>query len=78
MSEEQNIPNKNLEDRIKNSDPIPIAIGTIGLKKEESEQQHFPEDSHAPKRQTVENMETHALHLHKAPSHGWKHYLFEF
>src|SRR5262245_51140598 len=23
-------------------------------------------------------METHAHHLHKAPSHGWKHYLFEF
>jgi hypothetical protein len=23
-------------------------------------------------------METHAQHLHKAPSHGWKHYLFEF
>jgi hypothetical protein len=24
------------------------------------------------------NMETHAHHLHTAPSHGWKHYLFEF
>src|SRR5271170_5968189 len=23
-------------------------------------------------------METHAQELHKAPSHGWKHYLFEF
>jgi len=23
-------------------------------------------------------METHAHHLHKAPLHGWKHYLFEF
>src|SRR6185295_11376515 len=23
-------------------------------------------------------METHAQHLHKAPSHGWKHYFFEF
>lgn len=23
-------------------------------------------------------METHAHHLHTAPSHGWKHYLFEF
>src|SRR5690348_17336976 len=23
-------------------------------------------------------METHAHHLHKAPSHGWKHYFFEF
>jgi hypothetical protein len=23
-------------------------------------------------------METHAHHLHKAPSHGWKHYCFEF
>src|SRR3954469_7686727 len=26
----------------------------------------------------ITNMETHAQHLHKAPSHGWKHYLFEF
>jgi hypothetical protein len=24
------------------------------------------------------DMETHAHHLHKAPGHGWKHYLFEF
>ena len=24
------------------------------------------------------NMETHAEHLHKAPGHGWTHYLFEF
>lgn len=23
-------------------------------------------------------METHAHHLHKAPGHGWKHYVFEF
>jgi hypothetical protein len=23
-------------------------------------------------------METHAHHLHKAPSQGWKHYFFEF
>jgi hypothetical protein len=23
-------------------------------------------------------METHAQHLHQAPGHGWKHYLFEF
>jgi len=26
----------------------------------------------------TENMETHADHLHKAPGHGWKHYVFEF
>lgn len=26
----------------------------------------------------TQNMETHAHHLHKAPSHGWRHYLFEF
>jgi len=30
------------------------------------------------KKQAPEDMETHAHHLHKAPSHGWKHYLFEF
>lgn len=23
-------------------------------------------------------METHGQHLHKAPSQGWKHYVFEF
>jgi hypothetical protein len=23
-------------------------------------------------------MESHADHIHKAPSHGWKHYFFEF
>lgn len=28
--------------------------------------------------QESENMETHAQDLHKAPGHGWKHYLFEF
>ena len=26
----------------------------------------------------LENMETHAHHLHNAPGHGWKHYFFEF
>lgn len=26
----------------------------------------------------IENMETHAHELHKAPGHGWKHYFFEF
>jgi hypothetical protein len=30
------------------------------------------------KKQATEKMETHAHHLHTAPSHGWKHYLFEF
>ena len=39
--------------------------------------EHFPEDSHAPK-STIENMETHAHHLHKIPGKGWKHYFFEF
>lgn len=29
-------------------------------------------------KQEIENMETHAHELHKAPGHGWKHYLFEF
>src|SRR4051794_30180081 len=28
--------------------------------------------------QETENMETHAQELHKAPGHGFKHYLFEF
>jgi len=26
----------------------------------------------------TENMEVHAHELHKAPGHGWKHYVFEF
>jgi hypothetical protein len=26
----------------------------------------------------IENMEVHAHEMHKAPGHGWKHYLFEF
>lgn len=28
--------------------------------------------------QEIVNMETHAHELHKAPGHGWKHYVFEF
>ena len=28
--------------------------------------------------QEIENMEIHAQELHKAPGHGFKHYLFEF
>ena len=28
--------------------------------------------------QETENMEVHAHDLHKAPGHGWKHYIFEF
>jgi len=28
--------------------------------------------------QETQNMETHSHELHKAPGHGWKHYLFEF
>lgn len=24
-------------------------------------------------KKSIENMETHAHHLHKAPGHGWKH-----
>ena len=27
---------------------------------------------------TPKDMEIHADHLHKAPGHGWKHYIFEF
>jgi len=29
-------------------------------------------------KQESENMEVHAHELHKAPGHGWKHYIFEF
>ena len=47
----------------------------VKSEKSKGQGEYFPEDSHAPK---PENMETHAHHLHKAPSHGWKHYFFEF
>jgi hypothetical protein len=40
------------------------------------ELQPQPEASNVKPQPT--NMETHAHHLHKAPGHGWKHYLFEF
>lgn len=29
-------------------------------------------------KQEIQDMETHAQELHKAPGHGWKHYFFEF
>ncbi len=40
----------------------------------------FPEDSHAPVTTQLQtkNMELVAEHLHEAPGHGWKHYVFEF
>jgi len=36
------------------------------------------EDQTSNLKSETANMETHAQHLHKAPGHGWKHYLFEF
>ena len=41
-----------------------------------TEQSAFARES--ADKQHQENMETHGHHLHKAPGHGWKHYLFEF
>jgi hypothetical protein len=85
MSEEQN-----MEKKGENVKSPPAG----GAGEGENQNDHFPEDSHAPKTETsnlqpafahasadkpaVENMETHAEHLHKAPGHGFKHYLFEF
>ena len=63
MGEEKSIPNQNSED--KNSE----------LKKE-TNSQHFPEDSHAPK-QATETMEVHH-HGHVHEKKKWKEYLFQF
>lgn len=60
---------------------------------EEEDIDHVPESNNTPEdvndnasqertieqsKTNSENMETHAHDLHKAPGHGWKHYLFEF
>ena len=68
MSEEQNIPNKKSEDRSKNRE----------LKSEQSSVKGQQQEKISQPEPQTSNMETHAHHLHKAPSDGWKHYLFEF
>ena len=76
MGEDQNIPNEKPRDR------------STGLKtpKDDASASQAAQQNNAvpPPPQTsnlkseTSNMETHAHHLHKAPGHGWKHYLFEF
>lgn len=85
MSEEQNIEKKTENE---NSPPA----GRAG--KIEGVTGHFPEDTHAAKKETnyqqpdlpktpadipaTESMETHAHHLHKVPGKNFWHYFFEF
>ncbi|HEX5152477.1 MAG TPA: hypothetical protein VFW07_13600 [Parafilimonas sp.] len=78
----------------KSTGPKPEAVSDSNQEQQheaEKNEQHFPEAITAPQPATgnqppetnnqqpaTENMEIHADHLHKAPSQGWKHYLFEF
>ena len=76
MSEEKNMPEENNKEQI----PIPKeeeVSETISPQEaiEQSETQIETSDIITP---DIQNMETHAHHLHKAPGHGWQHYLFEF
>jgi hypothetical protein len=56
----------------------------ISFDKNENVNEHFPEDSHAPKQETSNqkqatvNMETHAHHLRHAPGKKFWHYFYEF
>lgn len=81
MSEEENIRQPGNSDKVANSE-----------NEKRKEERRIPEepvpDDLEPKtisqsqtsnvKSETTNMETHAHHLHKAPGHGWKHYLFEF
>ena len=68
MDEEEKLPEEqpfNIESR---EEIIPA-----GVSKSDTEEQQATSN----KQETL-NMEVHAHELHKAPGHGWKHYLFEF
>lgn len=83
MNEGENIPNeksnpdsnrdgsRKSESQTKANDP-PATKDALA----KSSVQAQPESSNLKSETT--DMETHAHHLHKAPSHGWKHYFFEF
>jgi hypothetical protein len=47
------------------------------IQSQKSEDKSECNEQSQPEPQTT-TMETHAHHLHKAPSSGWKHYFFEF
>ena len=67
-SEEQNIPQQNHQKQSTDS--------------AEEENQKLSQREAIPEilisESQPKDMETHAHHLHKAPGHGWTHYLFEF
>jgi hypothetical protein len=89
MSEEKNIPEENPKNQIPNSkqenaDQIKLQQNLPEEKQTPAitqTQTSLPAEAAAQagnlEPQTT-NMETHAQHLHTAPGHGWKHYLFEF
>jgi hypothetical protein len=70
MNNEEDITNKKPQDGGPKSD----VIGQPSTERQQPEIQNQPSNV---KSETT-NMETHAHHLHKAPGHGWEHYLFEF
>src|SRR5262249_37129279 len=71
MSEEKNM---RREGNSGNPAPNSSKTGHKQLPNDESHPQ--PETSNV--KLQITNMEPHAHHLHKAPGHGWRHYVFEF
>jgi hypothetical protein len=43
-----------------------------------SDQSSLANDEHETQKNYTENIESPAQEFYKAPSHGWKHYFFEF
>jgi hypothetical protein len=73
MSEQQLIPNDKPDVGSQNSE-----VGDQKTRPVVGDQQPTTHDQTSNLKSETPNMETHAHHLHKAPGHGWKHYLFEF
>ena len=70
MSEKGNIQRPSQDDKL-----------TISNKNPDSHREATPSGDQLEttnQKQETGDMETHAHHLHSAPSHGWKHYVFEF
>ena len=84
MSEEKNIQPGSSKPQASSDLPT----GQAGKQKHPSDETHSPKPATSNQqpafaeasadKPATENMETHAHHLHKAPGHGLKHYLFEF
>ena len=73
MSEEKNIPPEEIpQEQPENKESADETISSAESITEDEQPQTI---NNQPQ---TKDMETHAQHLHKAPGHGWKHYLFEF